>query len=227
MGAAISPVIGDITIYNNLFRIETEIDPYPEYIRIYGTSLAPMTSLHRFHVFNNTFADNPGNVMYYSYWYNADFVGSLQFKNNLFINCSTRVSSFLCNVEDWALFDNDAEFASNLYYNTAGSGLIVFRGTNYTTAEWIAAGVETGGTLSQPQFESYTANASDNNFRLSAADTAARGQGANLSGIFTTDFAGTPRPSTGAWTIGAYEYVPGGPRTTRAAAARVGSIQFR
>jgi hypothetical protein len=38
-----------------------------------------------------------------------------------------------------------------------------------------------------------------------------RGKGTSLSGIFTTDCAGRPRPSTGAWDVGACEFAGGSP----------------
>jgi hypothetical protein len=39
-----------------------------------------------------------------------------------------------------------------------------------------------------------------------SGDTVARGNGTNLSAFFSTDYSGNARPSTGPWTIGAYEY---------------------
>ena len=44
-----------------------------------------------------------------------------------------------------------------------------------------------------------------NNVNLTVASPAIRA-GANLSAYFSTDKAGYPRPATGAWDIGAYQY---------------------
>ena len=52
----------------------------------------------------------------------------------------------------------------------------------------------------------------DANYVPLSSDTVARGQGTNLSAFFTTDYAGNPRPATGPWTIGAYEYDLSAPR---------------
>jgi hypothetical protein len=52
-------------------------------------------------------------------------------------------------------------------------------------------------------------------------DSSAIGLGENLTNLGITalnsDKAGNPRPSTGPWDIGAYEYVPGGDTTAPAA----------
>jgi len=45
----------------------------------------------------------------------------------------------------------------------------------------------------------------DAGFVPTPSDTAARAQGVNLTGVFTTDFNGNARPSTGNWSIGAFE----------------------
>lgn len=53
-----------------------------------------------------------------------------------------------------------------------------------------------------PVFVNYTAYSPNNDFRLSQSDTAAVGQGTNLSAFFTTDFNGVTRVR---WDIGAYQ----------------------
>jgi hypothetical protein len=70
--------------------------------------------------------------------------------------------------------------------------------------------------------DSGTGTVSFNNgtFVPTNGDTVARGQGANLTYVFTdmgvpaVDYDGNARPSSGAWTIGAYEVASGDPDTT-------------
>ena len=64
------------------------------------------------------------------------------------------------------------------------------------------------------QFLSYGELSPENNFRLGAGDSAATGQGANLFSIFSKDADGKSRPSSGAWTIGAFENANSGPDVT-------------
>jgi hypothetical protein len=52
-------------------------------------------------------------------------------------------------------------------------------------------------------------NAGSADFHLQSG-SAARGYGANLSSVFTTDYAGVSRPSVGSWDAGAYQYSSGG-----------------
>jgi hypothetical protein len=57
-----------------------------------------------------------------------------------------------------------------------------------------------------PIFVSYTLWGMNNDFHLADTDTGARGNGTNWPSIyFTTDKDGNPRPSTGPWSIGAYQ----------------------
>ncbi|MDO8620440.1 MAG: LamG-like jellyroll fold domain-containing protein, partial [bacterium] len=59
----------------------------------------------------------------------------------------------------------------------------------------------------------------DANYRPTASDTEARGKGMNLTSYCASlpelckDYSGTPRPATGPWDIGAYEYYSGQPVT--------------
>jgi hypothetical protein len=52
-------------------------------------------------------------------------------------------------------------------------------------------------------------NAGAADFHLTSG-SAARGYGANLSSVFTTDYAQVARPSVGSWDAGAYQFVSGG-----------------
>jgi hypothetical protein len=54
-------------------------------------------------------------------------------------------------------------------------------------------------------FVSYTPYATNNDFHpLVGTDTGAVGNGTNLSGYFTANKDGNPRPTSGPWKIGAY-----------------------
>jgi len=59
-----SGALRDVWIYNNVFRQVKNIDPYPEYIRIYSTGRA-FDTVENFKILNNTFLDeratNRGN----------------------------------------------------------------------------------------------------------------------------------------------------------------------
>jgi hypothetical protein len=57
-------------------------------------------------------------------------------------------------------------------------------------------------------FASYSANNTGNDYHLRAAASALIGLGANQSSFFGVDFDGKPRPATGAWDIGPYQYIP-------------------
>ncbi|MGZ3797551.1 MAG: choice-of-anchor Q domain-containing protein [Pseudobdellovibrionaceae bacterium] len=56
-----SGAIQDIYIYNNLFHIATQIDPYPEFIRMYTTGQA-INTFSNVKILNNTFIDDIGGV---------------------------------------------------------------------------------------------------------------------------------------------------------------------
>ncbi len=82
---------------------------------------------------------------------------------------------------------NDGGFATGFTSQTVADNL------EETTAQATAAG--------------YTAA---NNWQPTSASAPTVGAGVNLSSVFTTDLVGNPRPSSGAWDIGAYQYVQGG-----------------
>tara|TARA_R110000868_G_scaffold154667_2_gene380781 strand:+ start:847 stop:2286 length:1440 start_codon:yes stop_codon:yes gene_type:complete len=76
-------------------------------------------------------------------------------------------------------------------------------------SQFRTAGYEANGFNASPLFVSPTDTGSGGNLRLQASSPLISA-GINLSSVFTTDAAGTTRPSSGAWTIGAYQYVPAG-----------------
>ncbi|MGZ3782333.1 MAG: choice-of-anchor Q domain-containing protein [Pseudobdellovibrionaceae bacterium] len=56
-----SGVIQDLYIYNNLFHITTQVDNYPDFIRMYSTGMA-INTFSNVKILNNTFIDNIGGV---------------------------------------------------------------------------------------------------------------------------------------------------------------------
>lgn len=218
MGAALSPVIADVMIYNNVFRIEDVVDPYPEFIRVYGKPGVPQVSVERFCVYNNTFVDNPWAATYYADWYNTNFFGSFQFKNNIFYNCGNGPYKQQWRIANWPNYKTgDVVFEHNIYYNDDSSKLYVtFLDASYTASAWVGSvGVEKGGRVGKPRFVKYSPMAKDNNLRLDSSDSVARGAGVDLSAYFIADKDGNPR--AGAWDIGAYQCrrVPAAPNRLR------------
>jgi hypothetical protein len=62
------------------------------------------------------------------------------------------------------------------------------------------------GTANNGYWVSYNQFSYNNNFNLTSLAADIIGQGVNESADFTTDFNGEPRPSSGAWDIGPYQY---------------------
>ena len=197
-----NPAPHDYWIYNNVFRIVSTVDLYPEYFRLY-TSSGAITAITNMKIWNNTFVDNTtwGNVKFYNYNGNPTSAGC-EIKNNLFMNCGVDQYKPTLTVDassGFALSDWSIDY--NVY---AVAGYVVFEGVNYTRAQWITA-KDTHGKSSTPAFVSYSPFAAGNNFHLSGTDTVARGAGVNLSSYFTTDKDGNSRAaSPSAWDIGAY-----------------------
>ena len=94
---------------------------------------------------------------------------------------------------------------NNLWYNTGGQPFTRVNGTSYGAAQQAAYQSATGwddspnGLWEDPVF---VTNGSDFNLQVASP---AIDKGANLSGTFTDDYAGTARPQGAAYDIGAYE----------------------
>jgi chitodextrinase len=201
------PNLHDVWVYNNVFRIQQVIDPYPEFFRLYANP-GSVASINNFKILNNDFIDNQGGYRVIRFdSFNGSPTGSgNQIENNIFHNDGGG-SSYAPII--W--IDNSSNFTStsftfdhNIYSNTSGTQYVMYRGTSYTTSQWVSA-MEPHGSTAHPTFKSYTPLGASNDFHLATSDTVASGAGANFGSIFTTDKDGTLRPSSGAWDDGAYE----------------------
>lgn len=90
-------------------------------------------------------------------------------------------------------------FDYNQYLNTS------FTGSYSTSDAWkTATAGETHSGFYSPSMGSVFVNAPTLNFSL-VSNSSPIGNGVNLSSVFTIDYAGSMRPSDGAWDVGAYE----------------------
>ena len=106
---------------------------------------------------------------------------------------------------------NVATVVEDAVNGTLGSDYNVLYSSNASYPQWHPS----AGFLSFSQWKttkSFDLNSTtvrptlDSSHSPTAADTVLRGAGVNLSSFFTTDKNGNPRPSTGSWTIGAFEF---------------------
>jgi len=221
----------DIWVYNNVYHIETPIDAYPEYWRMYS-SQGPIQSITNVRIMNNTYVDDTGGyntIRLDSYGSGGSPTASnFMIANNLFYNDGGgNAATAVIEIQNSSGFTSSSfTFSNNLYYNPSGAysfptlsgpGYIQYLGcgpdcstgsATFTTANWISTHEPTG-TLAKPTFVSYAPLAISNDFHLAASDTAATNAGANLSQYFNIGKDGNARPATGAWDIGAYQGTSG------------------
>jgi len=197
----------DIWVYNNVFRIVTAIDPYPEYFRMYCSS-GNIASITNVKIMNNTFIDNNdgvSNIRVDTFRGNPTATGN-EVKNNIWYNAGRGTSTPAFSIDDSAGFtSNSFSIDANVYFQTSGTTSIRFRGTVYSAPDWIAA-KEPHSTTAQPLFEFYTPGNTNNDLHLQSGDTVAVGHGLSLASYFTTDKDGVSRPKGAVWDVGAYEY---------------------
>lgn len=129
--------------------------------------------------------------------------------NNLFYNCGGHNSDG--SVANTAIgigggASSWSKAGMNIQYNEIEAGSL---GNNSCTPSQSIA----PAGLSTVQFVSYALVSPNNDLHLASTDKAARGQGQNLTGLFpflNKDKDGNPRPATGNWDIGAYQYAAAG-----------------
>jgi chitodextrinase len=137
----------------------------------------------------------------------------LQIINNLMyeigtpisINCHDNFSTQIACIQGIKTLLANSE--NNLVYNSSNNqGEGMYFGEGWHLDQWrLYTGYDLNTTIANPLF----VNPSINNFRLqsgSPARAAVGTGGTNLSQYFNTDIAGTQRPSTGPWDIGAYQF---------------------
>jgi hypothetical protein len=132
--------------------------------------------------------------------------------NNLLYNCGSRNSDGT--VANSAIgigggYPGWSKAGLNIQYNEIEAGTL---GNNSCAP---SQSIATAG-LSTVKFVSYALVSPGNDLHLASTDKAARGQGQNLTGLFpflNKDKDGNPRPATGNWDIGAYQYTTAGTGT--------------
>lgn len=170
-------IVENVYIYNNLFHMVTNIDPYPDFIRVYSTG-AQLNSFSNFKVLNNSFIDDRttrtgvGQLIGFGFANGTGAGSGNEIRNNLFrgtqnmaINRDTGGSQFVM------------AFSNNIYPQ--------------------AQTLDPSGKIGVPSL--------DANFVPRSSDTLARDQGTTVS-YFSTDKLGTARPQGSAFDVGAYEY---------------------
>jgi hypothetical protein len=190
-----NPTPHDIWIFNNTFRINQTFGPYPPFIRWYDSTGA-ISSLTNLKIINNTFVDDSNWAAVQGRWgTGTPTITGVEIKNNIFVN-----SGAYDIVDNPGLTATSISFANNLYWGST----MVYKGASYFSASaW--ASVEPSLVSALPAFVYYSAGSPANDLHLTSGDTAAAGQGLNLTAYFTTDKDGVTRPSSGGWAIGAYE----------------------
>ena len=209
-----NPNAHDIQIYNNVFQIQTVIDPYPDFVRLYHSS-GPITSLNHVVIANNVFADSTGsgipsvNLCYYEDCATATGSGN-QLVNNEFVNLGPSNSEAVFARGPWTS-------SHNVFYGGGGRvhWLTDDKTTSLTFAQFIA-NVDPTSVTALPTFQSYTlpstpgaSGSATDDFHLATADTVSANTGLSLASLFNTDHDGVARPEGLAWDRGPFERVDG------------------
>ena len=99
---------------------------------------------------------------------------------------------------------NFSNINNNILYNQSRSTVVRYRDSNLTMAQWQGLGADLDGFSSNPNLDTAKTLYPGN-------EQLVIGSGRNLSslGIEAEDYSGNPRPTSGAWSIGAYELSEG------------------
>ena len=151
-----NPAPHDIWIFNNVFRINQTIGPYPEYIRWYASS-GSFTSLANLKILNNSFIDNSAWASVQGRWgAGTPTVTGMEIKNNIFVN-----SGAYDIANNAGLTSSSIAFANNLYWIST----MIYRGTSYFyVSQWAA--VEPSLINAMPGFAYYVAGDPANDVHL-------------------------------------------------------------
>jgi hypothetical protein len=200
-------------VYNNVFTMTNTLGySIPWQIRCYNDLGWAVTSQNDFLMCNNTFVDCydfMSCLRFYSQGGGAynPIIQNTRIQNNLFYNSG--------GAGYWGLVagvagSNFTAAQYNFDYNLVTAGpdgsdcVVLDQGTGSESQIGLPRYTQSHPRTGTPQFVSYTKRGGpSNDFHLASGDTAAKGQGVDLSAYFTTDKDGTTR--TGAWSIGAYQ----------------------
>ena len=153
---------------------------------VHGLQIAGYTTVNNMKVCNNVFAYNGGNgiVLWQS-------LNGIDIQNNIiYKNARSAIGSWDAHGSG-VMVDHNLSFGNalgNFNFTDGGSDY------SYTLGTTIYA---------DPQLVNETTSSFD--AHLGAGSPAIQA-GVNLSSMFTSDFAGSPRPSSGAWDLGAYVF---------------------
>jgi hypothetical protein len=198
----------DVYVYNNLFRIVTSIDAYPEYFRLYRSSGVPLESITNFKIVNNDFIDDTGSyrvVRFDTFGGNPTASGN-EIRNNIFYNSGDGTAggpviyidpSTGFTAESWTI-------DYNVYYRRGSAPHIAFEGRDYGAGAWVASH-EPHGRVAAPAFFAYKPGNAGNNYHLRTSDRVARDAGLSDASLFSVDHDGRHRPQGVRWDIGAFE----------------------
>jgi hypothetical protein len=212
--------LSNIYIFDNVFY-QSSGDSVDQVGIIFRAAYGHNGSLDNLYIVNNTF-DNllaGGIRIFADSGYTVTITNTI-IENNIFNNNAYNLLIVNDSGGTVNYADTDLLLRNNVFYKSAGFSVTYGGGggTTYTGASALDArsASTTGNSGSRPVFF----NLAGHNYQLSSSDTAARGQGLNLTSLGITaldyDILGGPRPATGTWDIGAYAYrVLQGPKNLR------------
>jgi parallel beta-helix repeat protein len=149
--------------------------------------------------------------------------------NTIYKNAVYGIS--IANAATASIFQNNLIFANEhtgIFIDPTSTNVMTFK-NNLSARNAASRNLQDGAAaenvyvdnLFGDQYDPLFVNAVANEFHLQSGSFA-RGAGLNLSGTFTSDYAGVARPAAGPWDLGAYQFVPAAYRLT-GMARRVGA----
>ena len=200
-----------IYIYNNILTIENTSGSAlsPGFMVFYSGTM----HVDDVYIYNNTIegrSKQPGACIFA-----AGTLSNFTIKNNILSGCDNALS--IDTIPTWTFI-----YDSNLFYSN--TRLLTGMGNMYQTCAQMQAGGDskllgpygtTYCSVSNPSFVALTDGTNGSaNLHLQSSSPA-KGHGQDLSGVFTTDYAGITRPRGRAWDIGAYKFPPEPPTNLR------------
>lgn len=183
-----NPTPHDILVFNNVFYIDTPVDPYPEFIRWYASAQKSITSISNFQIVNNTMLGNTKWSVISGTWGASGnpTVTGCRIANNAFNDGAFNIAS------NPALTPTSMTLSNNIY---APGQIYTWLGTNYFGSSMPQ--VDLTGLVGAQSYMGGT------NFCL-VPGSLGIGKALRYASVFQTDKDSVPRNS---WDIGAHEYV--------------------